>query len=577
MATPRPSRQPSIHDAHQSPRPQPHDLEKNESEMASQPAPLQMSKAQAIGLISTCTMAMILNSANNTAVAISLPTIGRDLNIPEYRLQWIISAYSLSSGCLLLFFGRLADLYGRKRAFLLGTLFLCFFGLGCGFAQTEITIDILRGFQGIGAAACIPASLGILAHAFPPSRIRSIAFATFAAGAPVGAAVGSSIGGVLTQLTEKTWRSTFYFMAGLSALCFVGGALSFDKDLPSTETDRRIDWLGAFLVTAGLVLIVFTLSDGTIAPNGWKTPYIIALLILGVLLLLAYIAWEHFLERAQERKSTTRWTPPPVMRVSLWGRGRGMLAVILCLAFLEYGGFLNFSFWIQLYYQNYEYLSPVLTMVRLLPMFVTGVLCNVIVALVVGRVPVVFLITMGMALTATANLLFAVINPAAPYWAFGFPAAIVSVFGADFVFASGTLFVAKMCLPHEQSVGGALFQTMTQLGAAFGLAISTIVYDSTLAKASRAYGVVVNKDGTNAPAPAQLTAYKDAFWSGFAFGAFGALMAVVFLRHAGIVGHRSGGSDAESVTKATSDTIQEEKMQPDSPQLDGAPQVAEER
>lgn len=124
------------------------------------------------------------------------------------------------------------------------------------------------------------------------------------------------------------------------------------------------------------------------------------------------------------------------------------------------------------------------------------------------------------------------------------------------------------------------------------------MYDSTLAKASRAYGVVVNKDGTNAPAPAQLTAYKDAFWSGFAFGAFGgsrasvprcagscvltlmitgALMAVVFLRHAGIVGHRSGGSDAESVTKATSDTIQEEKMQPDSPQLDGAPQVAEER
>lgn len=124
-------------------------------------------------------------------------------------------------------------------------------------------------------------------------------------------------------------------------------------------------------MTAGLVLIVFTLSDGTIAPNGWKTPCtspspahrslspiarspahpdtpdIIALLILGVLLLLAYIAWEHFLERAQERKSTTRWTPPPVMRVSLWGRGRGMLAVILCLAFLEYGGFLNFSFWIQ--------------------------------------------------------------------------------------------------------------------------------------------------------------------------------------------------------------------------------------
>lgn len=130
---------------------------------------------------------------------------------------------------------------------------------------------------------------------------------------------------------------------------------------------------------------------------------------------------------------------------------------------------------------------------------------------------------MGTALTATANLLYGVINPAAPYWAFGFPAAIVSVFGADFVFASGTLFVAKVCMSHEQSVGGAMFQTMTQLGAAFGLAITTIVFDSSLASASRPYGVVVNQDGTNAPRPAQLIAYKDALWSGFAFGIFGGL------------------------------------------------------
>ena len=74
---------------------------------------------------------------------------------------------------------------------------------------------------------------------------------------------------------------------------------------------------------------------------------------------------------------------------------------------------------------------------------------------------------MGMALTGVSNLLFAVINPNAVYWAFGFPAAILSVFGADFVFAAGTLFVAKVCLPHEQSVGGALFQTMTQVRIPF--------------------------------------------------------------------------------------------------------------
>ena len=124
--------------------------------------------------------------------------------------------------------------------------------------------------------------------------------------------------------------------------------------------------------------------------------------------------------------------------------------------------------------------------------------------------------------TGLASLLFAVIVPSAPYWAFGFPAAILCVFGADFVFSTGTLFVAKSCLPHEQSVGGALFQTLTQLGTAFGLAISTVVYNATLKKSAAADGVVLNVEGTNAPRDAQLTAYKDANWTGFAFAMVGA-------------------------------------------------------
>ncbi|GBE78863.1 efflux transporter [Sparassis crispa] len=527
------------------PPPQNADTEKaSATEPAHSP---QRSMAQAIGLIATCTTAMVLNSSNSTAVAIALPTIGRDLNIPEYRLQWVVSAYSLSSGCLLLFLGRLADLHGRKLSFLFGAFVLGVFGLGCGFAQDEITLDVLRGFQGIGGAAVIPASLGMLAHAFPPSRIRSIAFATFAAGAPVGAAIGSIIGGVLTQLTEKTWRSVFYFMTGISALVFLGGLLTFDKDMPSTEQDKRVDWLGAFLVTAGLVMIVFVLSDGNIAPNGWKTSYIIALLIVGVLLLGVYVGWQYYLERVQDDPNAPRsWlTPPPLLRITLFSRGNGKLAAILAIAFLEYCGFMAFPFWLQLYYQDYIGLNPILTMVRLLPMFITGVLCNVAVALVVGFVPVVYLIVLGTTLTGVANVLFAVIDPAATYWAFGFPATVLIVFGADFVFPSGTLFVARVCLPHEQSVGGALFQTLTQLGGAFGLAITTIVYDATLKRVSLQDGVVINVNGTNAPAPAQLRAYKDAFFTASAFNFLGALLAIVFLRTAGVVGDSGKSGDGD--------------------------------
>ncbi|TBU27562.1 efflux transporter [Dichomitus squalens] len=510
---------------------------------------VKRSRSKDIILICTVTLAMILNTANQTAVSISLPTIGKDLNIVESKLQWIISAYSLSSGCLLLFLGRLADLFGRKISFIAGCAWMGIFGLGCGFAQDEITIDVLRGLQGLGPAASVPAALGILAHTFPPSPIRSIAFATFAAGAPVGGAIGNTIGGVLTQLTAQSWRSTFWFLTGLSALCCLGAIISIDADLPYALPDKRVDWLGAFLVTAGLVFIVFILSDGPIAPDGWKTGYIIALLIVGVLFLVLFVLWERHLERvhAQGGEISQRWwTPPPLMPVSIWGRANGKLAVMLIIAFVEWCSFNTFVFWAQLYYQDYLGLSPILTMVRLLPMSVMGVTCNVIVALVVGHVPLVYLVAIGTLLTGTSDLLFAVIVPSAPYWAFGFPAAIITVFGADFVFATGTLFIARVCLPHEQSVGGAIFQTLTQLGTAFGLAISTVVFNATQKSKAKSLGVTLNEDGTNAPRPAQLTAYKDAMWSGFAFGLFGFLLAVLFLRGVGVVGHRKGDSDNES-------------------------------
>jgi MFS family permease len=245
--------------------------------------------------------------------------------------------------------GRLADLHGRKRVFLLGVAFIGIFSLGAGFAQDEVTVDVLRAIQGIGGAALIPASLGILAHSFPPSRTRSIAFATFAAGAPMGGAIGSVIGGALTQLTKPTWRSSFFLIAGLSLAAFLGGVVSIDKDVPYENIDRRVDWLGAFLVTAALVFICFALADGPIAPAEFKTGYIIALLVLGVVLLAVFVLWQHYLERVHETPETAQawWTPPPLMKVSVWTRSNWRMAVILCIAFFEWSSFFAWTFWAQ--------------------------------------------------------------------------------------------------------------------------------------------------------------------------------------------------------------------------------------
>lgn len=268
----------------------------------------------------------------------SLPSESRCANI-----------YCIIKGCLLLFFGRIADLFGRKTVFLSGTAILGLFSLGAGFAQNEITVDILRGIQGVGGAAVIPAALGILAHAFPPGRTRSVAFATFAAGAPIGAAFGNLIGGALIQLTAASWRSSFFLIAGLSLSALLAGIFVIDRDPPSRELDRRIDWLGSLLVTAGLVLIVFVLSDGNIAPGAWGTRYIIALLVLGVALLVIFVLWQHYLERVQgdPGSRSSSLTPPPLMRVSVWTRSQGRMSVMLCIAFLEWCSFMSWAFWLQ--------------------------------------------------------------------------------------------------------------------------------------------------------------------------------------------------------------------------------------
>ncbi|KAJ7028424.1 MFS general substrate transporter [Mycena alexandri] len=462
-------------------------------------------------LVLTCTLAMIINLASSTSVSVFLPIIGRDLDIPENQLQWLVSAFSLSSGCFLLLLGRLADLYGRKKMYVIGTLYLGLLSIGCGFARNATALYILRGFQGLGPAAFVPACLGILAQAFPPSRARSAAFATFSAGAPIGGAVGTQIGGLLTQYTKPTWQSPFFLIAGISCLCAFCGFMVIDPDVSSTETDKRVDWLGAFLVTTGLVLLVFVLGQGSLATNGWKTGYIIALLFISVLFLGLFVFWQHYLEKNSGTKR------PPLMKLSLWSRAKGKFAVMQAIAFFQWAAFLSWYFWAQVYYEDHEKLSPVLTALRMLPMTIAGGFCNIFVVLVISRMDLVF---SGPSFTGIGALLFALIDPSAPYWAFGFPAPVVVVFGADFVFAAGTLFVAKISLPHEQSLAGGLFQTLTQLGTAFGLAISTITFDA------------VSRGATDAP----LKAYKAAQWTAFGMAMFCTLLAAIFLRGVGPVG-----------------------------------------
>ncbi|KIM24280.1 hypothetical protein M408DRAFT_233993 [Serendipita vermifera MAFF 305830] len=488
---------------------------------------------RSITIVAACTGTMILNVSASTSVSMAIPNIASELHFPSDKVAWIVSAFSLSSGCLLLLFGRLADLYGRKLVWLFGAAWIVATSIACSFTRTDTQLIILRAMHGMGVAAMVPAAVGILAHSFPPGRARSTAFATFSAGAPLGGAIGMVFGGVMAQYAS--WKGVFYFIAGMAAVIGVAGLFGMDPDpkrTASSSKDHSVDWPGAFLVTAGLVLLTFALSEAS--ETGWGKPLIISFLVIGILLLILFLLWEHYV--------VTHFSSPPLVSLDIWTRDHGRFGAMQAVAFLEWACFTTLTFWAILYYQNYVRLDPIHTMIRFLPMPVTGVLINVVVALTVGAVNGAYLLALGTAATSTAALLFALINPDAQYWAYGFPAAILCVFGADFVFACGSLFIAKIAHPKEQSVAGALFQTVQMLGTSFGLAITTIAQAGGMKSESEALDLDISNDATalEVPPPVLLKGYRLAQWASFAFGVCGLIVVVLFLHGIGIVGSKKG-------------------------------------
>ena len=231
------------------------------------------------------------------------------------------------------------------------------------------------------------------------------------------------------------------------------------------------------------------------------------------------------------------------MKPSMWTHAHGRFAVMQIIACINWAAFSCWLVWVQLYYQTYLNLTPIHTMLRILPMFFSGVVANIIIALIIGRIDVVYIVgasftslihlmpgmtvssfppfiysAVGTLLTGCANIYFALIDPSASYWASGFPSACLVVLGADFTFASGTMFISKISPPSEQSVAGALFQAMTQIGSAIGLSVSTIVFNGVLRAQSSSRGVSLDQGSDDAPPAAQLRAYQAAMWTGFAFG-----------------------------------------------------------
>ena len=243
------------------------------------------------------------------AAVIVLPTIGHDLQIPAARQQWIVSAYSLAFGCFLLLWGRLADVYGKRIIFIWGSAWVSLVTLVCPFVPNEIGFDIFRGLQGLGAAANVPTAIGILGVTFPPGKAKNYAFATYSAGAPMGSVFGNILGGLVAQYA--TWKWIFWILAIIAAVVTVAGHLVIP--LPAlrpaqADVKHAVDWIGGTTITVALMALLFALTEGNVV--GWGKPYIGAIIGISVLLIVAFVFWQLYLEQKTKR--------PPLIKVTVF-------------------------------------------------------------------------------------------------------------------------------------------------------------------------------------------------------------------------------------------------------------------
>lgn len=511
------------------------------------------------------------------AVVIILPSIGRDLAVPDTRLQWIVSAYAITFGCFLLLWGRIADIFGKKAIFVAGSAWFTATTVANPFVRNEIAFNVLRGLQGLGAAANVPTAIGILGTTFASgSRAKNYAFAAYGAGAPLGSVFGNLLAGLIASYAS--WKWVFGVLAILSGIVTVVGYLIIPAGdhisaRPSTQpvssanaapdilsttrpvalppAFRSIDWFGGILVTLGLLGLLFALTEGNVV--GWSTPWVGALIGTSALLIVGFVLWQLVLESAAKKKAaaaaapstmTTAWWPPlPLVRMSIFRRSPagdwhfGTSLVIMALFYSSFHGFLIFATY---FYQDYQGLSPLQTTLRFLPTGVVGVVACFCVAPLLSRVPTYLLLLFGTACITLSSLLLAALPLSAhprtnSYFAYGFEAMTLSVLGVDTAWPSLMLFVSHALPTEDQALGGALVNMAGQVGQTLALAAATVVQTAVMASA-RSVSVVDVAPMAAGDDGGTLKGLRAGSWVNVGLGAASVVVVVAAFRGSGVVG-----------------------------------------
>jgi EmrB/QacA subfamily drug resistance transporter len=390
-----------------------------------------------------------------TIVNVSLPTIGRDLHFSQTSLQWVVTAYALTFGGLLLLGGRAADLLGRRRILMLGLGLFTAASLACGLATGEAFLIGSRAVQGVGAAIMLPAALSIVMNMFEEGAERNKALGIWGALGATGATFGLITGGLLTRYAG--WQYIFYLNVpiGVAALAL---APRIVPDSRLTTTRRRFDAVGALAGTGGLVLLVDGVAQ---APQyGWGAGRTVGVLAAAAALLAAFLVIESRVKQ-----------PILPLRIFRLRTVAGANAAGLLVG----GSFFGFLFVGTLYMQQVLHYSALKTGIMWLATSLTSIALAGLSQLLVTRGGAKFVMAIGMTLIG-GGVLWATQMPVHGHILANLAGPLVIV-GAGTAFAFIPISIAALAgvAEHQAGLASGLLNTSQQLGGAIGIAIASTV------------------------------------------------------------------------------------------------------
>jgi EmrB/QacA subfamily drug resistance transporter len=471
------------------------------------PTTLISPRARRWWTLAVLSVAQLMVALDATVINIALPRAQLDLSFSSANRQWLISAYALAFGSLLLLGGRLSDLWGRRNALVVGLTGFAVASAVGGAAGNFTTLVTARAVQGVFGALLAPAALAALTVTFREPRERAKAFAIFGAVGASGAAIGLLLGGALTQWSS--WRWCLFINLFFAALALVGVMLFVAGGRSRHHT--RLDVLGAVVASGGLFLVVYGFSHAV--TTSWSNDRTWGSLAVSVLLFVVFVRWE---QRSKH--------PLLPLRIVLNRTRAGSLVAL----FITSIGIFGISLFLAYYLQVTMGFSPMRTGVAFLPLVgAIALSAGVASARLLAKVGPRPLVPVGMVLSMMGMILFTKLPANSDYFGSVLPGLVVTGLGLGLIFAPAIASATSAIKHRDAGAASALVNTTQQIGGSVGTALLNTIAVSVAARALRS--VSSSHLSVLAETHATLHGYHVAFWWAAGFFGVGAIVTFFML------------------------------------------------